>query len=122
MIEVPTRRELELKFIFKVDNIEGQLDNNTIHQLRKRVAETLELSEFGEVREWGSEGFDNRWAVPAIDAFDNFANELHISYLFVYPLEVGHGNLMALVTRDIFQLYEQARQLHTILHFSLTIL
>lgn len=118
------QRELILKFIFKVDrNREQQqedLDNNTLYELRRGVAHTLAHSEFGEVEEWGNDGFENRWAVPAIDAYIPHTNELHIAYLFLYPL-AGRGNLMSLITRNIFELHELARQLNTTLNFSMSI-
>lgn len=111
--------ELELRFIFRPHNEGAIMDNNTIHELRRGLAETLEVSEFGEVIEWGTTAFENRWAVPAIDAFVLATNELHISYLFLYPLIEGHGNLTRLTT-EIQNLHDFADRCNVDLIFSIT--
>lgn len=113
--------ELELRFIFRPREEGTIMDNNTIHELRRSVAETLEVCEFGEVIEWGTTGFENRWAVPAIDAFVISTNELHMSYLFLYPLIIGRGNLMRLTT-EIQNLHDFTNRRNIDLIFSITIL
>ena len=75
--------------------------NSTIRDIRERVAQMLENSEFGRKLENGDQ-FGNEFAIPITDQYFDVDNELFISFSWIYPFR--HGNFTELVTNGLFQL------------------
>lgn len=91
-----------LSFIIKTreDNIMVPIGRETAHQIRREVAQLMRESEFGEVTEIENGKFINTFAIPTIDELI-YQNELHITYVWLFPLETNHGDLEALLQHNI---------------------
>lgn len=93
-------RELSIKFIFQ--GLGGEeMTNDTMFQLRQELARILNICEFGAIIQHADGTFENDFANPVIDTFIAFENELHISFLWLYPLTLGHGDIVTLITQYV---------------------
>jgi len=108
-------RELHVQFIFH--GVKDQpMTNDLIFQLRREVSRRLEASGFGASIELeDGRTFENDFAVPVIDAYIDYENELHISYIWLYPLALGHGDMAELVNNQIPRLMDFVSELNVCL-------
>lgn len=102
-------RELHVQFIFHGER-ENPMSNDVQYQLRREVSRSLETAGFGASMEIEGHQFENEFAVPVIDLFIDYENELHITFIWLYPLSLGHGDMAELVTNQIPRLMEFVRE------------
>ena len=108
-------REFGFRFVFNAYH-QNHPTAEVLFQLRREVARILEQSEFGDIIEITNEHrFQNFYATPSIDFFDEDTDSLHISYFMPYPLI--HGNLYELYSNQLPQLQEFAENMNMPLTF-----
>ena len=90
-------REFIVSFLIKNNRAEETIPNNLIYEIRRKLAETMRSSGFGAVRELDEHKFLNENAKACIDEYYRFDNELHITYIWIFPLETGKGDLERLL-------------------------
>ena len=96
-------RDFGLRFIFR-GTAGHRLGQTELYEIHREVSRILELSGFGDAIE--NEGvFRNRYLAPAIDAFDEEIDELHISYYVNFPIPRGQGDIWLLHSRYIPELH-----------------
>lgn len=94
-------------FIFKGTRAHS-LSDALVYDLRREVSRMFEKAGFGDSIENQQKCFDNPYAVPAIDEFLTNTDELHISYMWLYPLNIP-GNLITLQSACVPELHSYAK-------------
>lgn len=87
------------------------LSDAIVYNLRREVSRMLEQSDFGDSIENHDKGFDNSFAVPAIDEFIANRDELRISYMWLFPL-TSPGDLWHLQSVSVPELHAFAENLN----------
>lgn len=110
-------REIGLRFIFK-----GRpgfcISRAAMYEFRRETSRMFQEAGFGEsYRSTERDGFDNEYAIPSIDAYDETTDELHISYYFTFPLTPGRGNLWSLHSTYVPELHNFAETYNADLRF-----
>lgn len=111
MGEVHDEMTLEMNFHFQSEDENAQIDNNSISQLRKRVARLLADCGFGDVMERDDGTFHNAHLTTFVDAYFPRIAELRIWYHTHFPIEYEGTNLNQLINA-VPQLRQYAHELH----------
>lgn len=104
--------EVELSFIFQAFRGEQPINNNNIYQFRKALSEALERSHFGKSIEKDGK-FENQYAIPSVNEFTDWSNELIITIPIVFPPEDENTcDLASFLTNEIPELRRMALNQH----------
>ena len=120
MGEIHDEMTLELNFHFHCEDVDAQVDNNSISHFRKRVARILADCGFGDVTERDDGTFHNAHLNTFVDAYMPRLGQLRIWYHAHFPLEFNGGSLEQLIN-SIPQLRQYAHDFHCEAQFYITI-